>query len=214
MRHFPDQAKERISEELATGTAAGVWAYALSHTDDPYFLPAVREMLRRQDVDDYTKYCAVRYLWNLGSPQAIDALRDAYDRQLMKAEPMFWMGLCEALAASGDGRGLPDAFEVLLDLKRPAEPPPDEQKRKDWENARDRRKDQAEAVFERASKEILAGFLDRKTDVASPAEQQIVLRLLWRLPDLPKPFAPVVPAWASSPDPQVAEMARRLIERG
>ena len=47
------------------------------------------------------------------------------------------MTLCEALAASGDGRGLPDAFEVLLDLKRPAEPPLDEQKRKDWDNARD-----------------------------------------------------------------------------
>ena len=82
----------------------------------------------------------------------------------MKAEPWSWLRLCEALAASGDGRGLPDAFEVLLDLERPAEPPVDEQKRKDWENARDRRKEQAEAVFERASKEVLAGFLDRKTD--------------------------------------------------
>jgi hypothetical protein len=101
----------------------------------------------------------------------------------------------------------------LLDLKRPAVPPLDEQKRKDWEHTRDGRRREAEAVFERASKAILAGFLNRKTDVASPAEQQVVLRLLWRLPDLPKPFAPVVLTWTNSPDPQVAEMARRLLER-
>ena len=103
-----------------------------------------------QDVTDYAKYSAVQYLWNLGTPQAVDALREAYDRGVMKSEPWFWLRLCEALAACGDGRGLPDAFEVLLDLERPAEPPADEQKRRDWESDRDRRKDEAEAVFDRA----------------------------------------------------------------
>ena len=202
MRHFPDQAKERISEELATGNAAGVWAYALSHTDDPYFLPAVRELLRRQDVDDYTRYYAVRYLWNIGSPQAIEALQDAYDRKLMKAEPMFWMSLCEALAASGDGRGLPDAFDVLLDLKRPAEPPLDEQKRKDWENARDQP--------ERGGRgRLRAGLESDPRRVPRPQVRRQLRRPSRRScsgssggsRELPRRFAPVVPTWAEQPRP-------------
>ena len=213
MVNFFDQTKDRISDELETGEAAADWAYALSKTDDTSLLPAMRAMLRRRDVPDHAKYSAVRCLWNLGSPQAIDALREAYDRQVMRAEPTSWMRLCEALASSGDGRGLPDAFDVLLGLERPAQPPLDEQKRRDWESTRNQRRQEAEAVFRRASKELLARFLDRKIDVASPAEQQLVIRLLWRLPDLPKPFAPVVPTWASSPDTQVAELARRLLER-
>ena len=162
----------------------------------------------------YGKYSAVQYLWNLGTPQAVDVLREAYDRQVMTSEPWSWLRLCEALAASGDGRGLPDAFEVLVDLERPAEPPIDEQKRRSWEGERDRRKDQAEAVFGRATKEALSTFLERKANADSPAERRVVLRLLWRLPDVPKPLASVIPAWAKGPDPKAAEMASRLIERG
>jgi hypothetical protein len=170
-------------------------------------------MLRRQDVNDRAKCAAVRYLWNLGSPAAIEAMREAYDGKVMRTEPRLWMGLCEALAAMGDGRGLPGAFEVLLDLKQPADPPLDERKRRNWEHERDRRKQDAEAVFGRASKEVLEEFLNRKTKVVSPAEQQIVVLLLWRLPELPKPFAPVVRAWANTGDPQVVEKARRLLDR-
>src|SRR5208282_1989801 len=106
MVNFFDQTKDRISDELETGDAAADWAYALSKTHDPSLLPAMRAMLRRRDVPDHAKYSAVRYLWNLGSPQAIDALREAYDRQVMRAEPTSWMRLCEVLASSGDGRGL------------------------------------------------------------------------------------------------------------
>jgi hypothetical protein len=213
MLQFPDQTKDRIANELATGSAAAIWADALRKRRRPDFLPAMRTMLRRRDVTAHAMYSAVHYLWNLGSPQAIDALRDAYDRQIMRTEPWYWLRLCEALASNGDGRGLPDAFEVLVDLNRQAEPPLEEQKRKDWEAARNSRRQAAEAVFARASKDVLAGFLDQKTKVTSSAEQQTVLRLLWRLPALPKPFGPVVLAWANSPDLQVAELATRLRER-
>jgi hypothetical protein len=213
MLRFPDQVKDRITAELETGKAAADWAYTLRNSRNPDFLPALCKMLRRSDVSDSAMHSAVQYLWNLGSPQAIDAMREAYDRKVLRAEPRLWMSLCEALAANGDGRGLSDAFQVLVDLKRPAEPPRDEQKRKAWEFTRDQRKHEAEAVFGRASKAILASFLNRKTDVASSEEQMIVLRLLWRLPDLPKPFAPIVPAWANGSNPEVTEMARRLLDR-
>ncbi len=56
-------------------------------------------------------------------------------------------------------------------------------------------------------------FLEGKTTVSSPAERELVLRLLWRLPDLPGPFVPVLPTWTSSSDAKVAALARRLLER-
>jgi HEAT repeat protein len=213
MLHFLDQTKDRIADELETGGAAATWASVLRKSRDSEFLPAIRVMLRRADVTESGKYSAVQYLWNLGTPQAVDTLREVYDRQVMKAEPWYWLRLCEALAACGDGRGLPDAFEVLLDLERPDDPPRDEQKRKDWENARDRKKRDAEAVFDRAAKETLDAFLGGKGNVTSPGERRIVFRLLWRLPELPRPLVHVIPAWTRSPDPELAEMARRLIER-
>lgn len=213
MLSFLDQTKDRISDELETGNAAGVWAYTLDRTQNADFFQSIHSMLRRQDVTDEARHAAVEYLWNLGSLQAIDALREAYDRKLTRANETSWLRLCEALAACGDGRGLADAFNVLLDLERPAQPPLDEQKQRSWESNRNFRKQKAEAVFERASKELIAGFLSGKTNVASPAEQELVLRLLWRLPDLPKSFATVLPAWASSPNTKIAELARRLVER-
>jgi HEAT repeat protein len=212
MVSFLDQTKDRISKELETGNAAE-WAYVLSESEDPSLLPAMRAVLHRQDVPDHVKSSAVRYFWILGSPQAIDALREAYDRQVTKSDTRSWLRLCEALASKGDGRGLPDAFDVLIELERASEPPLEEQKRRTWESTRDQRKQEAEAVFERASKETLAGFLDRKTGVFSAAEQALVLRLLWRLPDVPKSFASVLPSWAGSPNPKVAELARRLLDR-
>jgi hypothetical protein len=214
MLNFSDEAKERIISELERGNGAGDWAYALRNTRSPDYLPAMRTMLRRRDLPDYAKHHAVMYLWNLGTPAAIDAMCDAYDRKIMKGAPTLWLRLCEALASSGDGRGLPDAYAVLVDLARPAEAPLDEQTRRDWEHARDRRKSEAEAVFERASKEILAKFLDRKTEITSPAEQETVLRLLWRLPELPMAFVSIVPTWTNSSDSRVAELAKRLLDRG
>jgi hypothetical protein len=105
------------------------------------------------------------------------------------------------------------ALTALPRYEQPADPPVDERKRRDWKSDRDQRRREAEAVFDRASKDVLEQFLNRKTNVDSAAEQQIVVLLLWRLPELPKPFAPVVRAWANTGDPQVAEKARRLLDR-
>jgi hypothetical protein len=213
MLRFKEQTKGRIAAELESGTAAAVWAYVLRDSRDPDFIPAIRELLRRKDVTAYAMGSGVDYLWNLDSPEAVGVLREAYDRGIMRDEPRQWLRLCEALAASGDGRGLADAFEVLVGLKRPAEPPAEEKERKQWESAREHRLREAEAVFERASKEILDEFLLRRTEADSPAERQVVLRLLWRLPELPEPFAAIVPRWAKGADPQVAETARHLLDR-
>ena len=117
------------------------------------------------------------------------------------------------LAANGDGRGLADADELLVELKRTVEPPAGEKERRDWQSAHDQRLGEAEAVFGRASKKILTEFLLGKTKVEESPDQKFVLQLLWKLPDLPQPFTDVVGRWATSADPQVAEMAGKLLKR-
>lgn len=68
-------------------------------------------------------------------------------------------------------------------------------------------------VFQHASKEQLAEFLGRKASVASADEQEIVLQLVWSLPDLPEQLEQVVPSWAESGDPNDAALAGRLLDR-
>ena len=213
MLKFREETRDRIASELASGTAPAAWAYALEKNNDPYFIPAVQKLFERKDVPIHAMHSGVQYLWNVGTPEAIGALKGAYDRGLTRAEPRLWLRLCEALAANGDGRGLGDAFGIMVDLKRSAQPPALEQERRSWENARDNGLREAEAVFGRAPKQVLADFLLRKTEVVSTAERQIVLQLLWKLPEVPKPFTAVLEQWAKNADQEVAEMAARLLKR-
>jgi hypothetical protein len=213
MLKFAEQTKARIAAELETGRAAATWAYVLQDIRDPFFIPAVRKLFERKGVPSYAMYHGVQYLWNVGSPEALGVLGAAYDLGILRDEPQFQLRLCEALAALGDGRGLADAYQVLVALNRPATLPSDEQKRREWENDRDRRLREAEAVFERASKEIFAEFLARKADAPATEEHLVVLRLLWRLPEIPTPLAAKVTKWARGTDQQLAEQARRLLER-
>ena len=213
MLKFQEQMRDRIVTELETGKAPAAWAYALQKSRDPYFVPAVRKLLERKDVPTYSMYSGVLYLWNVRSPEAVNVLKEAYDRGNMRDDARQWLRLCEALAAKGDGRGLADAYEHLVGLKRPADPPVAEQEFRDWTSARDNRQREAEAVFQRASKSILTEFLLRKIQVGSPPEQRVVLELLWSLPELPEPFRGIVSQWSKSADAQVAELAGRLLKR-
>jgi hypothetical protein len=213
MLKFKEQTSDRIATELETGKAPAAWAYALRENRDPFFIPAVRKLFQRKDAPTYAKYSGVRYLWNVGVPEAVNVLQEAYNRGMMRDEPHHWLRLCEAWATSGDGRGLADAYEILVALKRPAQPPADENDRRKWETDRRHRLGEAEDVFGRASQKILTEFVVRKSQGSSPPERQIVLQLLWRLPELPAQFAAVVPQWAKSADHDVAEIAARLLER-
>ena len=213
MLKFKEQTRERIATELATGSDPAAWAYVVKESRTPYFVPAIRALCQRKDAPAHAAYCGFLYLWNVGTPAAIDGLRDAYTNGITRAEPRHWLRLCEALAAMGDGRGLTDAFDVLVGLKRPAQPPGDEKERWDWEHARDERESEADAVFKQASPTILTELLLRKTQVDSSPERRVVLQLVERLPDLPAPFATVLPQWAKSTDAQVVEAVKRLLDR-
>jgi hypothetical protein len=213
MLQFKKQTRDRIIAELEKGDPAGVWTYAIQDSGDPTFIKVIRSMFHRNGLNAGAVHSAVRYLWNVDAPEAVDGLRDAYDRGLMRDEPRLWLGLCEALAARGDGRGLADALKALVELERPAEPPKEDQPRREWEHQRSARLSQAEAVFSRASKQVLADFLVRKTDATAPEERRVVLQLLWKLPDLPTPFIRTISRWAEDADQRVAELAKRLRDR-
>ncbi len=213
MLMYKEQTKGRIAMELETGHDPATWAYVVKDSSDPYFIPAVRKLFQRTDAPSHVMYSGVLYLWNIGTPQAVSALREAYDRGIMRDEPTQRLRLCEALAANGDGRGLADAYEILVGLKRPAQPPASENERKNWQTNRDNLLDQAEAVFGQAPKTIAAEFLVHKMQVDSSSERQVVLQLLWKLPELPKPLAAIVAQWAKSADREVADMSGRLLKR-
>jgi hypothetical protein len=210
---FKDRAKDRIVAGLEKGDAAGVWAHAIRESSDSAFVVAIRSMLRRPDINDGAAYAGVLYLWNVDTAEAVDGLREAYDRGVLRGDRRLRLRLCEALAAKGDGRGLADAYEVLVELERPAQPPAEDRPRWDWLMAREKQQREAEAVFGRAAPEVLGSFLLPKAEVASPEERRVVLRLLWKVPDLPAPFAAVLPKWAKDADRPVAELAMRLLKR-
>jgi beta-lactamase regulating signal transducer with metallopeptidase domain len=213
MLRFKEHTRDRIAAELEKGKFAALWANELRNSDDPYFLKATRAMVRRNDVTSSAAYSAVRYLWNVQSAEAVDGLRDVYERGLMRDEPTLWIRVCEALAARGDGRGLADAYDILVGRERSAQPPADEKARGDWQRDRESQQTAAEEVFGKAPKDILAEFLSHKTETVAPEERRVVLRLLWRLADLPAPLAAVIPQWAQDGDQQVAELAKRALGR-
>jgi beta-lactamase regulating signal transducer with metallopeptidase domain len=213
MLRFKDQSKGRIALELEKSSQAGIWARAIRDSSDPFFVEPVRAMLRRHKVESSAAYAGVLYLWNVNSAEALEGLRESYNRGLLRDQPRLRMRLCEALAARGDGRGLSDAYEVLVGMERPSQQPAEEKARNDWQRQREDQQREAEAVFGRASRQIFAEFLVRKTESAAPEERRVALRLLWKLLEVPKPFAAVIPVWAQDSDRQVAELAKRLLAR-
>ncbi len=59
--------------------------------------------------------------------------------------------------------------------------------------------------------ELRVEFVLRKVEAISPEERRVVLQLLWKLPEVPQPFATVLARWTKDEDRQVAEQASRLL---
>ena len=72
MLKFKEQTRDRIASELATGKDPAAWAYVLQENSDPFFIPAVRRLFRRKDVPAHAMYSGVLYLWNVGTPEAVE----------------------------------------------------------------------------------------------------------------------------------------------
>jgi len=210
---FKEQATEVILDQIESGDNLGVWLNAIGESKDPTFLVVVRERIARGGETAWEMQKAVEYFWNLDSPESVNALREVYERQRHKDDSRAWLSLCEALAANKDPRGLEDAYEVLVELERPATPPTDAKESRTWERSRDKRRSYAESVFSRATPDMLATFLRGKADVQTVEEQRVVLSLLWKLPDLPEPFTAVIPRWTESADGEIGKSASRLLGR-
>ncbi len=211
---FEPQTHDRVVAEIETGANADAWVYALNKGPrSPNYVAAVGTFLGRDDVTTAGMRAGIAYLQNADSAEVVAALQGCYDRGIHKDEPRVWLELCEALAKKGDGRGLNDAFEALVQLERSAEPPTGDKALRNWTRTRDALREQAERVASSAREEDLSAFLLQKAKEADRDEQRVILDLLWAMAELPPAFTPVLQEYSQSSDEKVKKSAKRLLER-
>lgn len=215
---FEPATQDRIAAAIESGKSADQWAHALKGSRNPYYVPAIRAMLRRDDLTSGGMSAAIRYLANVDSPQALAGLQECYERGLHRDDRFLWLTLCRSLAAAGDARGLTDAFLALVSLEQPADLPQDEKNRRNEIKTRDRLRDAAREVATSASRDSLRKFLIERAGIDQPRataleDQRVILDLLWTLPGLPRELSPVVRQWTESSDRRISQSATRLLER-
>jgi HEAT repeat protein len=188
-------AREFIDPRVRQGHAATM--NAVEECRDDSYVDAVREMLATGD-DLNAWGSAVDYLWNRDTPDALEGLRQAFDRGVPAGprQEGTRLRLATALAYRGDPRGLPGAFDVIVRLAEPGEPPDDEKARRNWEDDVDDRRDEALRVFERAPTAAVNEFLAGRADAADAATRLALLAVLEPMQAIPAELRPEILKWA------------------
>jgi hypothetical protein len=206
-------AREFVEPRVRQGDAATMNAVEESHDDS--YIDAVRAMLATSD-DLNAWSSAIDYLRNRDAPEAVDGLRQAFDRSVPAGpgqEPTR-LRLAAALAYRGDTRGLPTAFDVLVRLAEPGQPPEDEKARRNWEDDIDDRRDEALRVFDRAPTAAVNEFLAARADAADAATRLALLAVLEPMHAIPAGVQPRVLQWAEDDsNAHVSRQAERLLLR-
>lgn len=209
---YGDAAHNFIAARVRRGDGATL--YALKHAPDGEYVRAVRAMLESEATAG-TWASAIDYLWNNGSAEAIDVLREAFKRGIASGqdEKATRLQLAEALAHFGDHRGLPEALEVLAELAQPGTPPEDKDARRDWERKIDDLRGDALDVFERAETSAVIELVTSHANSENPASQMALLTILENIRSLPESMRPFVERWSESDSEAVAERAAKLLAR-
>jgi HEAT repeat protein len=211
--NYGPAALEFIEPRVRRGDAATVNAVEESH--DESYIDAVRAMLATSD-DLNAWSSAIDYLWNRDAPDALEGLRQAFDRGVPTGsqQEATRLRLAAALAYRGDPRGLPAAFDVLVRLAEPGEPPEDEKARRNWEDDIDDRRDEALRVFDRAPTAAVNEFLSARADAADAATRLALLAVLEPMHAIPAGVQPRVLQWAEDEsNANVSRQAERLLLR-
>ncbi len=204
-RHEPE-----AREALAAQVAMGDYAYIRVLGKEPFYLPAVRKALLDPARPAGAAYEGIGYLWNLGTPEALSVLRDAYAQRVQRNDPRTHLHLCEALAALGDDRGMPDAYQALVEFfeSGAAQGDKEQEYRRKWLDRG------AKRVLDHVQRSSIVEFVGAKSDAATVAERQALVELLWRLPETPQSLVPVLQRWRNDTNTELAKQASSLLERG
>lgn len=207
------QAQDRIAAEIESGSNASAWLYALRRmSPNPKYVAAVCKLLVRDDLTSEDALAGIAILRRVESPEALAGLQARYERLADESDLRERLALGEALAAKGDDRGLNEAFEALVRLERDADVPADVKELRAWTRTRDDLRRQAKRVASKISEQVLSDFLAHKASQATREEQRVILELLDTLAALPPNFVAVLQTWSTSPDDEIKESARRLLD--
>jgi len=202
-----------FASQIEHGNYAYVRALETDGRERESYLPAVRKMLLAADTTPGTGYQGVNYLWNVGSPEALEILRAVYAQEVFREDTRTRLRICEALAALGDDRGLRDAFEALTERFKTDDAPTNERRLKAWQRRKDNLADWTEGILERVSQSSIAEFAIAHVDALEPGERRAMVELLWYLPDTPEPILPALRSWQANADASLQKELTKLLER-
>lgn len=206
-------AQETIEPRVRRGDAATV--YAIRHIQEDFYIDAVGTMLETSRSLSAWRP-GIDYLWNRGSEDGVQLLREAFDRGVPAGERQeeTRLYLAKALADRGDGRGLPTAFGVLVELAASGERPQDEPARRTWEKNVEDRREAALDVFERAATSDVAALLAERASHADEATRLAILQVVERMETIPAAVLPEVERWATKKsNDTISHLAERLLVR-
>jgi hypothetical protein len=207
------QHKEAAREIIAQQVEQGDYLYLRLLRKDPYYLPSVRKLIFAPETSAGLVYASIRYLWNVGTPEALATLREVYEKQIQRDDPRTHFELCQALAALGDDRGLTDAYDALTELYQNQQPPQEKETQDAWKDRRKSLEEGAKRVLDRVQRGSIENFVKTKSDSANAAQRRALIELLWRLPETPKSIVPALEGWKNEANTELSQEIARLLER-
>jgi len=207
LQEYGDAAREFIAGRVRAGDFSSL------PSRDPYYVSAMRDVMLAADTDAGTVYRGVRYLWNVGTDEAIALLRETFDQRLPE-DRRTRLCLCEALAYHGDDRGLPMAFEELVAACVPEDPPEDAEARRKWQRARDNAQEDPLDVFGRAKTDSRIALVVEHLESDDAATQVACLKVLGAIRGrMPDSVRTTLERWKESENEELATEATLLLQR-
>ncbi|BBO33142.1 HEAT repeat domain-containing protein [Lacipirellula parvula] len=211
--NYGPAARHCLESLVRAGNSSAV--NAVADSKDDFYVAAVGSLL--QTSDDLNAWDpAIGYLWNQQSPASLAALQQAFDRGVPAGERQasIQLELATALAALGDARGLPLAFDLLVKLAEPGVAPDDAKAKRQWEKSRDDRRRDVLRVFSRAATDDVAALLAERASNADAPARLAIMQLLGQSHSIPAALRPALEEWAADKiSTEVSQQAERLLLR-
>ncbi len=207
--------EEAVQGFFLEGVRSGNGVVVRHAPQDAALLPEVGKMILREDLEEWALYRGARYLREARNPKALQWLREAHSKKLHAGHAASCRELAAALASYGDYRGLPNAFQSVVDAVK-LDPLPEDASRRNREVRRRKRDlddDVEDVLMEYFSADGLREFVGPKLDSTDKATLLAALAVAEALATLPQEWKPRITRLADGEDAAVAEAATRLTKR-